>query len=245
MHEHINIDVLTNWVSMLRADVDGAICLSDDHQEARFYEKITHERARVVPAERMALTLLDSVQQRGVEGVVAVVKGRGAPEDAHNIFRPAKGDVLAVLLFSQSSKAVITEICGNPWLAACEKENGPVLDRVASLARCIRLVREACNGEGGAACTDSTLSVIDWTSLKISWEIVDGLVGQNASKQIKDDCGATLTGDASNSLVGCDGCDAIHIFAGAAQFYKPRGLADSAGRHSKPHRYAARWLRSR
>ncbi len=38
MLEHINIDVLMNLVVMLRASVEGAILLSDDEEESRFYE---------------------------------------------------------------------------------------------------------------------------------------------------------------------------------------------------------------
>ena len=71
MRDHIGIDTLANWVSMLRADIDGAILLVDCEVEGQFYEKCTHSAARVVPSPRTALPLLAMVQSRHISGVVA------------------------------------------------------------------------------------------------------------------------------------------------------------------------------
>jgi hypothetical protein len=75
MQDKINVDVLANWVVMLRADVDGAVWLSDDDTDARFYEKVAHESSRILPAAGLALPLLHAVQRRGLQGVVATVRG--------------------------------------------------------------------------------------------------------------------------------------------------------------------------
>src|SRR4051812_24788022 len=93
MQEQINVDVLTNWVVMLRADVDGAMWLSDDDVEARFYEKVAHESSRIVPAAGLALPLLDAVLRRGLQGVVATIGGVASSTDAEDIFRPSSGDI--------------------------------------------------------------------------------------------------------------------------------------------------------
>jgi len=146
MREYIGLDILANWVSMLRADTDGAIWLADDDEEARFYQGCAHPLARVVPAPSLSLQLLEIVRARGIEGVVAAVRGAASVEGSQeNIFRPDLGDVASTLLTARSCERAILDICGVPWLMACEKEVGPVQARAVWIARQLEQVREMCS----------------------------------------------------------------------------------------------------
>lgn len=98
MLEHVNIEVLANWVAMLRAGVEGAILLSDDNEEARFYQRCIHDEARVVPAAEVALSLLEKMEERGIHGLVATARGVSPPPIAPNVFQPSVGDVASLLL---------------------------------------------------------------------------------------------------------------------------------------------------
>lgn len=136
MREFVDLDVLANWVSMLRADIDGAVWLSDDDEEARFYEKCAHSTARVLCVPNAAVRLLGTVTDRGIEGVIAAVRGIDNPAGTRgNVFRPSLGDVASLLLTSKASEQVIKDVCGGPWLNACEKQVGPVLHRAVWVAR--------------------------------------------------------------------------------------------------------------
>jgi len=57
MDEFITLDVLRNVVYMLRADIEGAIWLSDDDEDACFYNRCAHPSARVLSAPGAALRL--------------------------------------------------------------------------------------------------------------------------------------------------------------------------------------------
>jgi hypothetical protein len=107
MRDLLDIDMVANWVSMLRADVDGAIVLVDSDSEGQFYEKCTHQAARVVSSPNAALRLLQQVQARHIAGVVAAVTGpvhkQGHPD---SVFQPALGDVASILLASASCEMV-------------------------------------------------------------------------------------------------------------------------------------------
>ena len=68
MQEFVNLDVLLNWVQMLRANIDGAIVLADDEEESRFYERLIHQSAQVIPAFNVARGLLEKVTELGIGG---------------------------------------------------------------------------------------------------------------------------------------------------------------------------------
>jgi len=87
MREYIDIDVLANWVLMLRADVDGAIWLSEDGDEARFYECCANQAGRVVPVPNIASSLLNRVERKGIRGVVATSHGVRPAPVAENVFQ--------------------------------------------------------------------------------------------------------------------------------------------------------------
>src|ERR1700730_2239106 len=144
MREQIDLDFLANLVSMLRADIDGAIWLIDDEEEARFYQRCAHNSARIVPAPGVAFRLLEIVERRGVEGVGASVRGLRGPEcDRIDVFRPYVGDVASLLLGAPSSHPVIEDICGIPWVTASEKQIGPIRPRIVWIARSLSELRRA------------------------------------------------------------------------------------------------------
>jgi diguanylate cyclase (GGDEF)-like protein len=228
MREHISVDVLANWVVMLRADVDGAILLSDDDNEARFYERCIHERSRVVPAQDIALPLLDRVELRGIRGVVATLRGTGPYRNSPNVFRPFFGDVASLLLFSKSSDGVIGDVCGHPWLVACEKEVGPIRKRVAAIARLLQEARRVCLEECLAEpCFSDPSEIVEWSSFQLDWDRLDPiLLSSGLAKEQLDQLRAVqLGGDFRSSLVGCDGMDAVRIFAAATSMYRPHGIS--------------------
>src|ERR1700730_3467581 len=101
MLEHVSIDVLANLVVMLRAGIDGAILLSDDDEEARFYEGCIHEEARVISAPPSALQLLDMLEKDGIQGLAAAVRGAKQQPTALNVFQPSLGDTTSLLLLSR------------------------------------------------------------------------------------------------------------------------------------------------
>jgi diguanylate cyclase (GGDEF)-like protein len=228
MREHVNIEVLANWVSMLRASVDGAILLSDDDDEARFYEGCAHEQATVIPATGVAVPLLDKMEQRGVHGLVAAVRGLPTSPTAPNMFQPALGDVASLLLFAKSSDRVIRDACGNAWLMACEKEVGPIANRVVSIARLLDSVRLKCEEEHVAYVDDQEPSkFIDWKTFELDWGRLSAILepkglSQVAIQQVRNlEPGKDLRSD----LVEWDGMEAVRILAAATRMYRPRGVA--------------------
>src|ERR1700686_2396737 len=103
MREYLDLSVLANWVCMLRSDVDGAIWIADDDEEARFYERCAHHSGRVVSAPTVAVGLLQNVELRGAQGVIATVRSAIHLRDGvENIFRPSVGDVASLLVLSRS-----------------------------------------------------------------------------------------------------------------------------------------------
>jgi diguanylate cyclase (GGDEF)-like protein len=225
MRESINIDVLTNWVLMLRADVDGAVWLSDGDIEGRFYETISHDSSRIVPATDVALALLDSVEQRGVQGIVAVVHGVGTHKDAHNIFRPSQGDISSLLLMSTHGDKVIADICGSPWLSACEKEVGPIRNRVVRIASAIDQLRHACGRENsGAFRADAIHELVDWASFDLAWSHIGEILPAEATAPVQKTCVTDRDRSAADLMQQCRGADALGLFATATALYQPRGL---------------------
>lgn len=177
MREHIGLGVLVNWVCMLRAGVDGAICLADDEEEGRFYQRCKHDKAEVLFAFGMAIELLDILEGRGLEGVVAAVNGKHALPLRQCVFRPALGDVASLLLASRSFDRVIQDVGGDSWLKACEKAVGPLLHQAVWIARLLGKIRapwiEAKAEPPSAAFLAEEM--IDWITFEISWGKVTSL----------------------------------------------------------------------
>src|ERR1700722_8333611 len=226
MREYINIDVLANWVLMLRADVDGAIWLSDDGDEARFYERCASPAARVVPVLETAFPLLERVASRGVHGVVATSRCARPRPVAQNVFQPSVGDVASLLLSAKSSAGAIVDICGQAWLTACEKEVGPVCRRAVWIARVIGRVRQLCIEEQVRDVPDLS-GFIDWVAFELSWRQLDPvLIGSGLSRRAIEEVHAIRPADDLRSdLTECDGIDAAAVLAAATKMYRPRGIA--------------------
>jgi diguanylate cyclase (GGDEF)-like protein len=225
VRESINIDVLTNWVCMLRAEVDGAVWLADDDVDARFYERLAHEKSRIVPCRGSAIPLLHSVEQRGTQGVVAVVRGIATANDAHNIFRPARGDVASLLLMSSHGQTVMTEIVGHVWLSAAEKEVGSLRNRILQIASSIATIRSAYPARASDLLKPESLhQSIDWSRLELSWPVIQASLEDEPITEIQQRCEAHSRQDVEGLIAQCEGVDAIHLFASSTQFYRPRGL---------------------
>lgn len=228
MLEHVNIDVLANWVSMLRTDIDGAILLSDDDDEARFYEMCTHEKARVVPAREVALALLEKMERRGIRGVVAAYRGSQRARDTPNAFRPSVGDVASLLILSKSCDEVVREICGSGWLRACDRETGSIRQRVVWVARTLSRLRQVCADEKVQGPIDWELSeIIDWNTFCLNWDrLVALLAGKGLSRGALEEVRAIRPGiDLRSDLLEFDGMEAVHLFAVASRMYRPLGIA--------------------
>jgi diguanylate cyclase (GGDEF)-like protein len=231
MHEYISIEVLLNWVSMLRADVNGAIWLSDDADETFFYLNCAHETATVIPAPQVAVSVLRRVEERGLQGVVATSRGKQPPHDAPNVFQPSLGDVASLLMLSKAFDKVATEVCGNPWLTACQKEVGQIRQRVMWIARVIEGLRQVCAREGvHPPDTSDPCNLIDWSTFEPAWDRLSPvLITNGLSKEaLKEIQAMRPSKDIRADLLECDGMDAVRILAAATQMYRPRGIPASS-----------------
>lgn len=230
MRNFIGVDVLANVVSMLRADLDGAIWVSDHDEEARFYEtRCAHHSSRVISAPNAALRVLSIVQDRGVAGVVAVLSSP-MEEVRPNIFRPEIGDVASILLGSESCSRVVSDLTGLDWAKACERAVGPAQHHAVRLARVFRDLRSDAEGSQQALLGTAPLlrSVISWESLSIEWSRVAELFrGNKALGTLSADAlrvrysGAT---DFRSDLLHCNGFEAIEILTAIMREFRPRGL---------------------
>jgi diguanylate cyclase (GGDEF)-like protein len=228
MQQFITLDVLANIVFMLRADTDGAIWLADNDEEARFYERCKHRTARVIPAQDVAVSLLDIVEKRGIQGVVATVRAFQPPEQVRgNIFRPSLGDVASLLLASKSCNRVIEDVGGTHWFKACEREAGPIRNRAAWIARLLERLRRACIEENVRPLDPGSVAdFVQWDSFELAWERVSSiLVGGGLSRTVLERTQAIPSGNnLITDVIECDGMDAVHLLAAATKFFRPRGI---------------------
>lgn len=226
MREYVSPDVLANWVSMLRADIDGAICIADDDEEARFYERCAHEEARVVPAPNGAIRLLTLVEARGIEGVVATVRGPMTPEcQRGNVFRPHLGDIASVLFASNSCNRAIADICGEPWMLACQKVVGPIRPRVAWVTRQFADLLAVCLDEGLTGPDSSRLpDLIRWDAFELDWGRVGSMLPRLSNALLQPIRDSPPVEDVHTAVQGCNGMDAVRVLAAATQLFRPRGI---------------------
>lgn len=228
MRQQIDFPFVANMVSMLRADIDGALLVCDDEVEARFYERCVDESGRVIAATGFALQVLGVVETRGVHGVAAAVRGPDRPEyQAANVFRPSSGDVASLLLGSVGCERVVADVGGLPWVTACEKDIGPVRGRAVWIARILaelRAKRQDCTGRslelGGAE------ALVDWGTFDLAWSRVEPLaVGQGLPREALADIKAsTLAPNLPDDLLKSDGMEALELLAAATSLYHPRGV---------------------
>ena len=228
MKSQIGFPMLANWVSMLRAEIDGAIWLSDDDVDARFYEKCAHSSARVVPSPGVARQLLIYVQKRGVEGLIATINVRDNKEGSlsENIFWPGLGDVASLLLASECCERTLEEIVGSTWFKAAEKEVGPLRDQAISLAWLFQQILGINSLESRLF---SIEDFIDWDVLDLSISTFNANFGPGAEVQIKALQGRLPVLSRKERLVECDGMNAVRVLACATKRFHPRGLLANQG----------------
>jgi len=225
MRDQVGLDVLANVVSMMRASVDGAIWLVDDDDEATFYKKCANHKAEVVPSTGLALELLDVVQKRGVEGVVACVRGsERITRDSENVFRPSNGDVASLLVASRSCDLVIEDICGPAWFTAGQKEVGSIRSRIVWIASLLHRLCERYSVYPGPM---EFKDAIQWDVLDVDWALLrQTLVDQEISLTALEEVMASAArgADFDADIIDCDGRDALYLLAAATRLFKPRGI---------------------
>lgn len=227
MRNQIGVDTLANWVSMLRADVDGAILLADNDSEGPFYEKCSHPTARVVPSPCVAIQLLERIDARHVRGVVAAISSpRPMPSLPDCVFQPSLGEVASLLLSSKCCEQSLVETGGAVWLKACDKE----IEARSLIDQCILLAwsLDVLSVKQPKSLTASlAVSVIDWETLSFSHDRLASEFGQPAvasAVAALDEGGKKSRIDL---LTDCSGLIAVEILAAATRNFHPRGLRPS------------------
>jgi diguanylate cyclase (GGDEF)-like protein len=230
MRDYIDVGVLGNWVSMLRADLTGAIWLADDDEEARFYERCKHVSSRVVPAPHLARSLLDLVEARGIQGVVATVRGPVTESQLKsNMFRPSLGDVASLLLTSAGCDKVITDLNGPHWLTASKNDIGSVQCRSAWLAALFERARKRLEEEGNHVESSEVVNVIRWDIFDLDWDrIGERIDNSDLVKSVQIEINAHCGVDPKRYLRLCDGVEAAQILAAAMSHFQPRGIPGRA-----------------
>jgi diguanylate cyclase (GGDEF)-like protein len=222
MRSHIDFPMLANWVLMLRAEIDGAIWLSDDDSEGRFYEKCAHPSSRVVPSPGVACQLLTHVTKRGVEGLVATIKVPNSDDSfPENVFWPGLGDVASLLLASGCCDRTLEEITGATWFKATEKEIGSLRDQAISLAWMFQQILQFSSLQSGLF---SIEDLIDWNILDLSIPAIKANFGPDAVAQIESLRAYLATMTREDRLRECDGVNAVRVLADATKKFHPRGL---------------------
>lgn len=221
MRELIGIEVLANWASMLRADTDGTIVLVDNDKEGPFYEKCSHDTARILPSNGAARLLLDKINARSIVGVVAVVSGLQSPTGfSDNIFQPSSGDIASLLLCSTCCHKTLNEICGSAWIKAGDKQVGSVLHRTIALAWALSKISHTL---GMVFSLEKIETLINWESLRFSKEMHQEFVDIAAVDH--DELINIAENKSINELLSeFDGVFAVNLLAFATVKFNPRGL---------------------
>lgn len=228
MREYVTFNVLFNLVLMLRADIDGAICLVDDEEEARFYRRCKHPAATVVAAPEAAVRLLEQARGYGLQGLVAMIRSvQHAASLPGDVFRPSVGDAASLVLLSKHCDRAIEDIGGTAWFRACEKQVGSVRHRAVWIARLLQDLRRACAEKGAPfpALAESA-DVISWDAFEPNWErmrpilLSSGLPAPALEHIRKTHPKADLKAD----ILECDGMDAVRMLAAATSCFRPRGI---------------------
>jgi diguanylate cyclase (GGDEF)-like protein len=222
MREYLGVDVVANIVSMLRADVDGAIVLVDDEEEGQFYEKCAHQNARVVTTANLALQILSRINERQVAGVIAIVNTSAR---ALNLpvggFCPSTGDVASLLIRSKCCEQVLAEIGGGNWISAAKKEVGSLVDRIVNLAW--DLVQIFGNA-GRKLPLDRIDQFVEWSVMELSNANLTKELGPTVAQFVTEVAKKRLTKSSTELLAECDGSLVISLLACATAHFRPRGI---------------------
>lgn len=223
MRDLIGVDTLVNWVAMLRADVDGAILLTNDDSEGPFYERCSHPNARVVPSPNIAIDLLKRITERNVRGVAAAVNDKKLiPLLPDNVFQPSLGEVASLLLASKCCEQTLLEVGGATWLKACEKETvaKSLIDQCIILAIQIEklyLLNNLTHSE------NFLVDIIDWSNLTISANGANEVFGSEVIIP-PSFFSSPIAADRKKLLLECSGPIVSEIISLSTKKYHPRGL---------------------
>jgi len=227
MREYMGAAVVANVVSMLRAEVGGAILLSDRNLEGKFFEGIVDSKARVVTAETMALDVLRSTKDRGVAGVVAVIeKNRiGDEGEGDGIFSFEKGDVFSLLISSDCLVKVINHVGGRTWVSAAERLVGDLLARCALISNLI----DGLESDFNVSIDYSREQLVDWGDFIICFKEISKYFGREAADSIKGRLSEMAK--LSRDELMCNGSarEISHILLSALRNFRPNGLCAERG----------------
>ena len=221
MREYVSLDVLANWVTMMRADVRGAIWLPDDNGEARFYEQCSHSHARVVPAAKVATQLLERVRSRGVRGVVAVVRGANEIASAESgVLRPGIGDIASLLLLSAGYERVLRDLCGSAWFTACSQTLGDLRLRAVVAVRRTQSTYERRHGRPNISVPlQEVVDLINWDVLEVQDAGSIGAIATDETEYTSVDDPAFRA-----DLLACDGMQVLEIISLSTANCTPHGI---------------------
>jgi len=210
MRNQLDISVIANWVSMLRADIDGAILLVDCDTEGQFYEKCAHPSARIVPSPNIALTIFNQVKARRLNGIAAAITGTVVENKQDGVFQSELGDIASIFLASKSCDEVMSEAGGSNWFRACSKEVNSLVNRAIHIAIAIQeskfdksIYREI-----------NLASEIDWNTLLPNDELKKGEI-----------LNISIDENRKSLLKKCDGTLVVRILAESTLRYHPRGIS--------------------
>jgi len=228
----INQDIVVNMISMLRANLDGAILIANESDDARFYEsRCTNDDSYVVPAYSYALQVLHAVEARGIKGVVATVNRDVTPRRA-NVFRPGVGDIASMLVASESCAPVLGEIAGRSWINAADRLGKPPREQAAHVTRVIGAIRNIFIAHGKSAPDTKAMleRIVNWNLFEVDWDVVSDLAEEfclSAEKVKSLRVQFRERDDLRSDLLRCDGADVIETLALATQRFRPRGIQPS------------------
>lgn len=222
MRDQLGIEMLANWVTMLRSDIDGAIVLVDNNNEDQFYEKCSHQSARIVPSHTVASQLFDHIQTRRVNGVVAVLSSTLAKDDLPDgVFQSSLGDVTSILLSSKCCEQTLEEIGGATWVKCCNKEVGSLVDHMIALAwtmdNLFLTQQKTLN-------ISEVATFINWSSLEPEYIELKTEFGSEIEIIVVNLFSVSKEKTRTNLLEECNGMLAVELLAEATRNFRPRGL---------------------
>jgi diguanylate cyclase (GGDEF)-like protein len=214
-------DVVANTVSMMRADVDGALWLSNDHNDGRFYEKCKHPDSRIWFSDGIALNILDIVNSRGIDGVVATIQElRGVEDLPDNVFMPEVGDAISLILLFNGCDEALKVITGSNWYLASEKIVGSLTRRAISI---ICIYNRVCEIEAVKSTIPPIGEMINWDTFNFP-STMSMTNADNILRHIEGLWPIVKEMATRDMLMECKGVDVVSLITQALVRFKPRGV---------------------